>query len=198
MPAYRLVLFLHLLTVVVLLGGTFVFRVGVSQLRRARRVEQVVAWLRSLGVLKFVFPIGIVALYLTGGYMAGKAFHWTDGWVVVAAVSLLAIHLIGSISSARTFKAIGMALRGQQEGPVPPQARQPLRAQAAWNAVHVNLGIVTGVMWAMVTKPSGWTAGLVVLAMATAGLAVARLTSPRQTAAASEPAVSAALGDTGA
>jgi uncharacterized membrane protein len=173
MSAYRAVLFLHFITVVVLMSAAIVSRVGVSQLRRARRAEQVAAWMRSLGSLRFIFPVGVVLLYLTGGWLVGQAFRWTDGWVIVSALSLLAVHVNGSTASATAFRAIGMAMRGLQDGPVPAAAHAPLRAERVWYAVHANLGIVLGVIWVMVTKPALLPSAGIVLAMTAVGLGVA-------------------------
>jgi hypothetical protein len=173
MSAYRAVLFLHLVTVVMLVSAAIVSRVGVSQLRRARRVEQVAAWIRSLGSLKIIFPVGVVLLFLTGGWLVHLAFRWTEGWVIVSALSLLAVHVNGSTASASSFRAIGMAMGGLQDGPVPAAARAPLRAARMWYAVHANLGIVLGVIWVMETKPALLPSVGIVLAMTAVGLAVA-------------------------
>jgi hypothetical protein len=173
MSVYRAVLFLHLVTVVVLVSAAVVARVGVSQLRRARRVEQVAAWMRSLGSLKIVFPVGVVLLYLTGGWLVGQAFHWTDGWVIVSALGLLAVHVNGSTASASSFRAIGGAMGGLQDGPVPAAAHAPLRAERLWYALHANLGIVLGVVWLMETKPAPLPAVGIVLSTAALGLGAA-------------------------
>ncbi len=176
MALYHPVLYLHLLTVVVVVGGSIVVRVGLSQLRRARRIEQVTIWLRSLGILKVVFPVGVVLFFLTGGYMVAEGFSWREGWILVSAAALLVTHVLGTTASVATFKAIGMALRGRQEGPIPPEAAEPLRVVPGWYGVHVNLGLVAGIMWAMVTKPSGAMSAIVVASTAVLGLAVAHAT----------------------
>ncbi|HVP15144.1 MAG TPA: hypothetical protein VMS88_06345 [Terriglobales bacterium] len=179
MFAYQSVLFLHLATLVMLVGGSVVARVGISQLRGAQRVEQVTAWMHSFGALKLVFGVGSLLLLLTGAYLVGGTFSWTSGWIAISALTLVAIHVNGSSASVASFKPIGMALRGRTEGPVPAEAHGPLRAPRLWSAIHVNLGMVLAVMWVMVTKPAGAFAALFVLAGTAAGWTVARLTSSR-------------------
>jgi hypothetical protein len=175
MTSYKLVLFLHVLLVVVLFGAGAINHLGLLELRAATRVETVRAWSRTLHRLEPVFPVGVVLLFATGADLVHEGFRWSNGWVVAAVVGLLAVEGLGGTVLRSGLKTLDTALARAADGPVPRGVRSAAMQPSVWMTTHAVTGIVTGILFVMVVKPSGAAA---FLAVAFAGLAGAATAMP--------------------
>ena len=145
----RLLLLLHILAVVVWIGGMvfahFFLRPAVAMLEPPQRLPlmhavlerffRVVLVLSSVAVLSGLWMIGRVA---KATVQAGGAFHMPLSWTVMATLGLVMWAIFGHIRFA-LFKRMGRAVAAQ-EWPVAATALASIRL---WVGVNLALGLLT-------------------------------------------------------
>ena len=188
---YHYVLYVHLLSLFIGIGAGAVILACLLQLRAARTVEQAAPWGMMAGKVGKFFPIAILGLLGTGGYMTNDLWTWSTGWIEVAIAALVVLFLQGAGIAERTGHKLGAALRANGPGPLGPEARRMTLHPGLWVVEFSNLGIVFGVVWNMTTKPGlGESLAAVLIGYAVgAGLALLITRSAQEElGAAQEPA----------
>jgi hypothetical protein len=173
MSVHLIVVFLHVITVIVMLAAGGIAQTGLSHLRSATRVEQVRPWIVTLAGLKLIWPIGGIVLLATGGYLVRDGFSWRNGWVLWSLFGLLLAEGLGGSVNARAIRATGMAFARLPDGPLTTEARALLRLPRVHLSTSVIHGTVTGVIFTMIAKPAGIVAALAVLGGAAIGAILA-------------------------
>lgn len=153
MSAYRVVLFLHVLSLLVGMGAGTLLVLCLLRLRAAETLEAAVPWgMLSEKTVK-AFPVAIVGLFATGAYMTSDAWSWDTGWIDVAIGGLVLLAIQGPVVGGGTAKKLEHALKENGPGPLGAHARRMARHPGLWVSELANLGVVLAIVWNMTTKP---------------------------------------------
>ena len=175
MSAYDVVLFLHILALVF---GASVAAVAHSTMFRLRSAPDLAAVRGHLAVLDKtgpLFPISAVLLFGFGAVLIRLSedpdkWHWSDGWIVTAIVTLVVVEAVGGIVIGRGIKRVGKQLASVPDGPVDRSTRAALADPEIWLASHLTTALIMSVVLLMTTKPSGVTSAIVVVVGGILGL----------------------------
>ena len=174
MTVYTFVLFLHILSVAVVVGAMGIAHFVLHQLRTAEHFEPARLWLVTLRRLSVVFPVVSLALLATGAELARRSGRLTEGWVMAATVGLAVIVVLGATVNAAWGKRVGASLAGVTGGPLPAATRDALARPHIYVSVRFTAGIVLSILFLMTVKPaSPGIAALVLVAGALLGTASA-------------------------
>lgn len=143
---YRIVLFLHLLSLFVMVGAIAVVGASYFRLRAARSLGDAVPWATLAGQAGWVFPVAILALFASGAYLTSDVWTWSTPWIDVSIAGLALVTLQGPLVAGRCTKEIGRALREHAPGLLDERVRQLSRAPALWFIVLGNPAIVLAVV----------------------------------------------------
>ena len=159
MDWYRVVLFLHLLSLFVGIGAGAVLSVCLFRLKAARTLEEAVPFGMLAGKTERAFPVAILGLFASGAYMTSDVWTWGTGWIVVSICGLGLISLQGPLVGGRTGKLLERALQANGPGPLGEEAKRMTRHPGLWVTEFSNLCVVFGIVWNMTQKPG--TAGAI-------------------------------------
>jgi len=187
MTAYALALFLHLLFVLVATAAAALTTFATVRLRRAQTLAEAVQSGTVVGRVVPAFPIAVLGLLATGGYMTHVRWSWSTPWVDAAVVALGLIVILGTgVEGSR-----GRALRRElQAAGMSTRARRLLRDPVAWTAKMTTLTLVVAAVFLMTVKP---TAAVSASALVVAVVAGALVAAPAWRT--SDVAVAQAVGD---
>jgi hypothetical protein len=189
MDRYRIVLFVHVLTLMVAAGATAVIKIALSRRAGARTVGEMLDWHTVLMKTSIIFPICLAAFVLTGGYMLSISHIqiWSNGFIV-AGLAAVAVLLINGIVLGTKGKALMKTLQALAATGADQPAPKP--SEPAYLALlpFFNTGLVVGVLYDMVMKPTSIPTALTVLAI---GAALGALLGRRVTRTASDSVVAA-------
>jgi hypothetical protein len=185
MDKYRIVLFVHILTLMVAAGATAVIKVALSRRARARTVREMLDWHTVLMKSSIIFPICLAAFVLTGGYMLSISHMqiWSNGFIVAGLAAVAALLISGTILGTKGKALMKMLEALAEKGPDQPA---PKLSGPAYLALlpFFNTGLVVGVAYDMVTKPTSIPTALTILAV---GAGLGALLGKRVTAPAPAP-----------
>ncbi|MGH2449519.1 MAG: hypothetical protein ACRDFS_13080 [Chloroflexota bacterium] len=188
MNGYNIALFFHITGIVALFGADAVEFAALYLLYRAINVAQVRQASGMAVTLERVFPVALVLILGSGIYMVLRSWSFTDGWVLVALVSLLLGAAIAPILQGRRFSAIHAMSEVCPDGPVPAEMRLKTLDPGLWGGVMVLAGGLLGIIFLMTTKPGLIEAVIVILVGMALGYLAAGLMRTGERAAVSEQA----------
>lgn len=145
---------MHLLSLLLGIGAAAIVGVCLFRLRAAQTLAEALPWGMLAGKTERVFPVAILGLFATGAYMTSDVWTWSTGWIVVSIVAVAVVALQGPLVAGLRAKALEHALGENGPGLLGDRARRLARDPALWVATFANPGIVLGVVWNMVNKPS--------------------------------------------
>jgi hypothetical protein len=180
MDTYRTVLYLHVLSLLLGIGAATVVGVCLFRLRSAQTLADALPWGMLAGKTERVFPVAILGLFSTGAYMTSDVWTWSTRWIVVSIVALALVALQGPLVAGLRAKALERALGENGPGPLGDSARRLARDPVLWVVTFANPGIVLGILWNMINKPSTAEAIAAVVVGYAAGAAVALPFTRRQ------------------
>jgi len=181
MDIYRVVVFVHLFTLLVAAGATAIMKLAIGRRTRARTVGEVLDWHNVLMATSKVFPMCLAAFVITGGYMlsVNRINAFSTGFVVAGLVGV-AFLLVSGMFLGVKGKALGQMLEGLAkkgaDQPAPKLAAPPLLAALPF----INTFVAVSVAFDMVTKPTSIPVALSVLAV---GIVLGAVVGMRPTAA---------------
>jgi hypothetical protein len=173
MDTYRTVLYLHVLSLLLGIGAVAVVGVCLFRLRAAQTLADALPWGMLAGKTERVFPVAVLGLFSTGAYMTSDVWTWSTGWIVVSIVGLALVALQGPLVAGLRAKALERALGENGPGPLGNSARRLARDPILWVVTFANPGIVLGILWNMINKPSSAEAITAVVVGYLVGAAVA-------------------------
>ena len=180
MDTYRTVLYLHVLSLLFGIGAATVVGVCLFRLRSAQTLADALPWGMLAGKTERVFPVAILGLFSTGAYLTSDVWTWSTRWIVVSIVALALVALQGPLVAGLRAKALERALGENGPGPLGDAVRRLARDPVLWVATFANPGIVLGILWNMINKPSTAEAIAAVVIGYAAGAAVALPFTRRQ------------------
>jgi hypothetical protein len=183
MDLYPLAKYVHLVALFVAAGVTAVTKLAAGRRMRARTVGEALDWHNTLLSAAKLFPICLVVLAITGGYML-SVLHVSPGSGFIVAGILGVVWLFAS----GAFLGIkGGAVRRALEGMAANGADQPVPKMAPPAAVVVlptlNTGVALAVALDMVAKPTSIPIALGIIAVGAVLGAFAAPRIPRAAAA---------------
>src|SRR5262249_59903617 len=113
MDIYRIIVFVHLFTLLVAAGATAIMKLAIARRTRARTVGEVLDWHNVLMATSKVFPMCLAAFVITGGYMlsVNRINALSTGFVVAGFVGV-AFLLVSGIFLGTKGKALSQMLEG--------------------------------------------------------------------------------------
>jgi len=180
MDTYRTVLYLHVLSLLLGIGAATVVGVCLFRLRSAQTLADALPWGMLAGKTERVFPVAILGLFSTGAYLTSDVWTWSTRWIDVSIVALALVALQGPLVAGLRAKALERALGENGPGPLGDVVRRLARDPVLWVATFANPGIVLGILWNMINKPSTAEAIAAVVIGYAAGAAVALPFTRRQ------------------
>lgn len=172
------VLFLHIAVVITSFMIAAVLHTGLNVLPRLATVAQARPWARIVHRLEPLLPILAVVILVLGAWLVhlehGDGVGWSDAWVLVPLITLIAIEgLAGAVLAPRT-KALVARIEQGPDGLVSPDLRDAMLDPVIWDVAHIaSLGF-TGVVFVMTVKPAGSIAWLFPVVGAVIGIALSR------------------------
>jgi len=192
MDLYPLAKYVHLFALFVAAGVTAVTKLAAGRRVRARTVGEALEWHNTLMSASKLFPICLLVLAITGGYMLSVLkVSMSSAFVVAGVLAIVWLFASG------TFLGIkGGALKGVLEGIVAANgADHPAPKMAPPVAIvllpTINTGVALAVALDMVVKPASLPVALGVVAV---GVVLGVLAAPKPPAIAAQPVV-ASSGD---
>jgi len=156
-PAYSIVLYVHLLALLLATGASAVAFYAALQLRGATSPGEVARWARVVKAVVPAFPIATLLLLGSGAYLTQVGWGWTTPWIDAGIAGLALLVANGSgLESAR-----GRALeREVRTAGMTEQARALLRDPLAWSAKMNTFTLMLAIVFLMVVKPAALGSGL--------------------------------------
>jgi hypothetical protein len=173
MDRYHLTLYLHIFALLAAASASGIVHFAEGRFARATSVVDAKQWHALIGSTARTFPIAVLVLLATGGFMVadGGIWPWGAGWVEAGLVGSFLLLLFGGFLGTRSAR-IGRQLEAMPAarlGPTVSLPHDPLVHTLSW----VNTGLALAVVFDMVTKPTLLPSLSVLAVGALAGLAVA-------------------------
>lgn len=187
MDLYPIAKYVHLVALFVAAGVTAVTKLAAGRRMRARTVGEALDWHNVLLSAAKLFPICLLVLAITGGYMLSVLHVPMSTGFIVAGV----FGIVWLLASGAFLGIKGGAVRRALEGMAAKGADQPVPKMAPPAAVvllpTLNTGVALGVALDMVAKPASISIALGIVAVGAVLGALAAPKLPR--AAAAQPQV---------
>ena len=171
MNLYDLALAAHVAGVAAVFLALGAWLYGIVLLGRAGGVEQVRAAIELIDLSEPFVRAGGVLLAIAGPYMAVGTWGLATGWIIVGIGGALVVGILGGLVMEPRVKAIGVAVKGLDGGPVPPELAARLHEPLLAISVRVDVAVLFGIVVVMTAKPDWRYAVAVLVVAAVAGLA---------------------------
>lgn len=156
MEGYRAEVFLHVIFVIVGLGGIFVTPMlqAVAERHSTGATRFYLAYVRRM-LRIFVLPGAVIVFIVGGMLMSSDHFYGHDdppAWLVAAIIWFVVAAVLGGIALRSTLRAAGAALEGVADSAPLPEAYRPLgvRLQVIFGLLGVS---IIGIAFLMVQQP---------------------------------------------
>ena len=170
---YRIALFIHLAALVAAAWASSRTHLAETRAHRAATAGEALQWYMIAGKAARIFPVVIVLLLATGGYMMSRGgYTWRDGWIVTGVLAALLLFAVGGVLGARGRAGARALAQGD------PGAAPPAPDYVAARLSRLNTGIALGAMFVMVTKPSLVVSLAALVAAAIIGAVSVRAAAP--------------------
>jgi len=179
MDLYPLAKYVHLVALFVAAGVTAVTKLAAGRRMRARTVGEALDWHNVLMSAAKLFPICLLVLAITGGYML-SVLHvsMSSGFIVAGVFAIVWLFASGAFLGIK-----GGALKAALEGMAAKGADQPVPKMAPPAAVvllpTINTGVALAVALDMVAKPTSIPIALGIVAV---GAVLGLLAAPKRPA----------------
>ena len=163
--AYRFALFVHIAAQLAAIAASTLIHFFQHRVATAERAPEARRWIALIQRTSIAFPIALLLLVATGGYMVSQAWTWSVGWVDAGLVGV-AFLFVNGIRFGKQGRATLDAL--ERAGDVPLGSAGAARGRPMARATYANTGVATAVVFVMSLKPgmAGSLAALVVGAIA--------------------------------
>lgn len=153
MSLYTLALFVHLVGVIVGVGGVCAWLFALIGVRAARTVGQVRALLALYALAGNVALGGVLLIVLGGLYMALSTTFWQSAWLIVATISFVLVVSAGGGFLGRRIQALSKAAGEAPEGPLPASLAGQIHDPVTWVALLTYIAVLFGIVFLMAIKP---------------------------------------------
>ena len=171
MTDYSLALFLHIVGALGLFVALGLEWTSLLYLQRVTTTEQAREWLRVFGLLRWVGPISLGAILLSGFYMTATTWGGTP-WISIGMGAMILIAVLGGALTGPRLMAVGRAA-GAESGVLSGAFRQRLHDPLLWTSIQTRIAVALGIVFLMTVKPEMGTALLTMGVALILGLASA-------------------------
>jgi len=177
---FGVVLFLHITVAIVAFAMAGVMHTALNVVARGRSVQDLRSWAAVMHRIEPLFPLMALLLLGLGAWLVhlgahtDDAFSFSDGWIITAIVTLVAVEAAGGAVLAPHGKKLVALIHDAADGPVTPEIRDAATRPLFWDLVHVTTFGFIGVVFLMAAKPSGAWAWLFPVVGAVVGIALSR------------------------
>jgi hypothetical protein len=177
---YTVVLFLHVGVVILTFMIAAILHATINLLVRAETAEQARPLARVVHRLDPLFPFLALLILGFGAWLIAESkhtderWHWSDGWILTALISLIVIEGLAGALLAPHAKKMVKAIEEAPNGPLSSEVRAMTRDPFIWYIAHTATVGFLGVVFVMTNKPSGGVAVLAVVIGVVVGNALAR------------------------
>lgn len=177
---FGVVLFLHITVAIAAFAMAGVMHTALNVVARGRSVQDLRSWAAVMHRIEPLFPL--MALLLLGlgawlvhlGHGTDDAFSFSDGWIITAMVTLVAVEAAGGAVLAPHGKKLVALIHDAADGPVTHDIRMAAFRPLFWDLVHVTTFGFLGVVFLMAAKPTGAWAWAFPVVGAVIGVALSR------------------------
>lgn len=153
MTTYQIALFVHLLALLAATAASAIVHFAASRRAAAPTLRQSMEWGKLMGSTARVFPIAVIALIGTGGYMVAGHWTWSLGWVQAGLAGALVLFGSGAVIGARgAAEAKANVARLQTAGHDLPNDAAPDRVAAVLS--EANTWLALSIVAVMTVKPA--------------------------------------------
>lgn len=157
MDLYSVAKFLHVAIAILWIGGATGMIISGSRAMRANNNADVMVIVRHTKFLAdAIFLPGAGAMLLLGLYMTWSSWSFSDAWVVIGILGVVATGAIGGAILTPLVKKIDAAGPGEEAEAMGRDLLKKARA---------DMVLLFVIVWDMISKPA-WSDGLEILAMA--------------------------------
>lgn len=183
MTAYQIALAIHLFALIAAATASGIVHLAAGRRAAAPTLRQSMEWAKLAGTTARVFPLAVITLVASGGFMVTGRWSWQAGWVEAGLMGAILLFVSGA-TIGRRGAAQGRAnvQRLQSAGHDLPNDGAPDRLAAV--LTDANTGLALAIVLVMTLKP-GLAGALGTLAF---GAASGALIASRQLRARSAPA----------
>jgi len=175
---YQLVLYVHLCALFAAFSASTLLHFFESRECAAPGIAEVRDWHARMSNVVKVFPIAMIGLLASGGYLVHAMWSWRMGWVQAGVLGLVLLIVNGPIIAGSRHRRIERYLAGAGDGAVTPELAAMLRDPVMRAATWANTALALGIALVMTLK-TGQVASIVILMVAMLlGMAVSVLRRP--------------------
>lgn len=150
MNGYSIALFCHLaFLLLATVAATHTTSLAIG-LRSCTEAGPAIRRLRSILRTVRLFPLAVLGLLASGGYMVHLAWSWANPWLVTCIIGLALIQVLGPGIEGRRNRKLRREL---QERGVTARARDMIRDPVAWCAKMTTLTLMLAIIFLMTIKP---------------------------------------------
>jgi len=163
---FTTVLFVHLCALFSAFAASALVHHGGNRLASAGTVAEASQWLMFVRKVSVTFPLAILVLLASGGYMVhGEGLAWRTGWLEASLAGIVLMAINGPAVIGGRMRRLQEALKasGGTFGPeLARLANDPVMRCAGW----VNTLLAVGIAYLMVAKPAtGMSIGVLAVAL---------------------------------
>lgn len=151
MTLYSFALFLHIVGALGLFIALGLEWTSLWYLRHALTAGQANPWLQVFTLIRRIYPISWVAIFLPGFYMTATV-RGGGAWIGITFAAIFLLLLLGMAISGRRMAAIRPAL-ATESGRLSPDLRQRLGDPLLWTSIQTRMAIALGIVFLMTVKP---------------------------------------------
>lgn len=162
--AYRAALFLHIAALLAAIAASTLLHFLQHRIAASERAPEARRWTALCMRVSIVFPIALLTLVATGGYMVSQAWTWGAGWVDAGLVGVVLLLVNGIRLSKQGRATLGVL---EQAGDTPLSGPTAAAKRTAM-ATYANTGVAMAVVFVMSLK-LGLAGSLAALAIGAIG-----------------------------
>lgn len=153
MDLYHIVLFVHVLTAIVVVGGSFSLDFMSVMARRSRTVDTMRSWLHAMGIGSKLIARSAGLTLVAALYLAFDGSWWGDAWLLVSLVLFLTAGALAGTVMDKGIAQMTETAEGFPEGPMTPDLGRQLGRPAMALAGPTMIGIDVAIVFLMTNKP---------------------------------------------
>jgi uncharacterized membrane protein len=151
---YAAALFIHVVTAILLVGGSSWSHVAGGMLHRSDTVEGARSHVRFLATFtKASGPLAVLVL-LAGAYMATDAGMWNQGWLLTSLVLFILVGAGAGMIVDPTVRRFVEVLDAAPDGPLTPALRGDLFDRRLTVTLSLFAAADLAIVFLMTTKPA--------------------------------------------
>jgi uncharacterized membrane protein len=150
---YSVVLAVHIMAVVGAFGVTFAYPIFVPWLRRTHPEAMPAVHDSRERIGKLLISPGMAVILIAGIYLASKADAWSESWVSVPLVILVALGAMGGMFFSPNERKLGELARRDLAAGGPFSAEYEALFTRVATVGTANVGLVLIAIFFMVAKP---------------------------------------------